>query len=187
VCVCVCVRACVCACVHLAIKASRAEECRVEDIGAVRARKDNDAGEGVKTVHLDQQLVKRVFALVVAAGPPPATRSADSIDLIDEDDARGLRTGLAKEVAHARCTYAHEHLNEVRARNGKEGHIRLPRHGLGEQCFARARGAAQERTLGDFCAEAFELIRVAQKLYELHHFNLGLMQPRDVLERGLAL
>ena len=42
---------------------------------------------GVEAVHLDQQLVERLLALLVAAADPSAALAADRVDLVDEDDA----------------------------------------------------------------------------------------------------
>ena len=55
----------------------------------------------VEAVHLDEQLVERLLALVVTAAEPGAAVTADGVDLVDEDDRgrRGLR--LLEEVADA--------------------------------------------------------------------------------------
>ena len=42
----------------------------------------------VEAVHLDQDLVERLLALVVAAAQAGAALAADGVDLVDEDDAR---------------------------------------------------------------------------------------------------
>ena len=70
-----------------AVEASRAQQGRVEDIGAVGGRHDDDVGVGVKPVHLDQHLVEGLLALVMAAAEPGAALAADGVDLVDEDDA----------------------------------------------------------------------------------------------------
>src|SRR2546421_7203966 len=50
----------------LTVEAPGPEEGRVEDIGPVSGRHHDDAGVGVKSVHLDQQLVERLLPLIVA-------------------------------------------------------------------------------------------------------------------------
>src|SRR5690606_12210003 len=51
---------------HAAVEAAGAQQGRVEDIGAVGGRHQDDAFVRVETVHLDEQLVERLLALVVA-------------------------------------------------------------------------------------------------------------------------
>ena len=69
----------------------------------------------LEAVHLDQELVQRLLALVVAAAEPRAAVPADGVDLVDEDDAGGVLLALLEEVAHAAGADADEHLDEVRA------------------------------------------------------------------------
>src|SRR5207237_943859 len=49
---------------HAAIETARAQQRGVEYVGTVGRRDDDDALVRVETVHLDQQLVRRLFALV---------------------------------------------------------------------------------------------------------------------------
>ena len=59
--------------------------------------------------HLDEQLVERVLALRVAATHlARASGLANSVNLIDIYDTRGVLTGLGKEIADARRTNACE-------------------------------------------------------------------------------
>src|SRR4028118_898270 len=76
-------------------------------------------------VHLDEQLVERLLALVVPAAQPRAAVPADGVDLVDEDDARRVRLPLLEEVAHAARADADEHLHEVGARHREERAPRL--------------------------------------------------------------
>ena len=55
----------------------------------------------VEAVHLDEQLVERLLALVVTTAEARAAVATDGVDLVDEHDRgrRGLR--LLEQVAHA--------------------------------------------------------------------------------------
>src|SRR5262249_59814682 len=117
-----------------------------------------DPAVGVEAVHLNEQLVERLLALVVAADRAAAARLAQRVQLVDEDDARGAALGLAEQVAHAAGPDADEHLDEVRARQAEERHVGLARDRLGQQRLARARRADQEHALGDAAAEALVLL-----------------------------
>eukprot|EP00958_Prasinococcus_capsulatus_P018238 scaffold2119_cov355-Prasinococcus_capsulatus_cf.AAC.10 len=54
---------------------------------------------------------------------------------------------LSEEVAHARGSDTHEHLHEIRARDGEEWAAGLARSGLGQERLARAWWAHQECSL----------------------------------------
>src|SRR5207248_11691040 len=67
-----------------AVEAAGPEERRVEDLGTVRGGDDDHAGRGVEAVHLGEDLVERLLALVVAAaeaGDSRRARAADGVEL----------------------------------------------------------------------------------------------------------
>ena len=101
---------------HLAVKATGAQQRRVEDVGPVGGRDDDDVGALLEAVHLDQDLVQRLFALVMAAAQAGAAMATDRVDFVDEDDGRRLGLGALKQVAHAAGAHAHEHLDRIRSR-----------------------------------------------------------------------
>ena len=72
----------------VAVEAARAQHRGVEHVGAVRRRDDDHALVRLEAVHLDEQLVQGLLALVVAAAETRAAVPADRVDLVDEDDAR---------------------------------------------------------------------------------------------------
>ena len=62
---------------HAPIEAARAQQRRVEHVGPVRRRDDDDAGRcAMKPSISDEQLVQRLLALVVAAAEAGAARRA---------------------------------------------------------------------------------------------------------------
>ncbi len=85
----------------LAIEAARAEQRRIEDVLAVRGGNHDDALVGFEAVHLDEQLVERLLALLVAERIAAAA-AADGVELVDEDDAGLWRRGVAEQPADAR-------------------------------------------------------------------------------------
>ena len=170
-----------------AVEAAGPEDGRVEDVGAVGRRHDDDPLVGLEAVHLDEQLVQRLLALVVAAAEPCAAVPADGVDLVDEDDARRVLLALLEEVAHAAGADADEHLDEVRAGDAEERHARLARDGAGEQRLAGAGRPDHEHALGDAPAEALELLGILQERDDLLDLVLGLVDAGDVRERHLVL
>ena len=139
---------------HLAVEAARAQQRRVEDVRAVRRGDDDDVRVRVEAVHLDEDLVQRLLALVVRAAEAGAALAADRVDLVDEDDAGRVALGLVEEVAHAAGADADEHLDELGAGDGEERHAGLAGDGAREQRLAGAGRADQQHAARDARAEA---------------------------------
>ena len=74
----------------------------IEHVGPVGRGDQDDAFIGLEAVHLDQQLIEGLLALVVAAAEAGAAMTADRVDLVDEDDAGRVLLALLEHVAHAR-------------------------------------------------------------------------------------
>ncbi len=96
----------------LTVEAARTQQCRIEHIGTVGRRDQDHALVGLEAVHLDQQLVQRLFALVIAATKAGTTMTAHRVDFVDEYDARRILLGLLEHVAHAARADADEHFDE---------------------------------------------------------------------------
>ena len=128
--------------IDLTVKAAGAEQRLIEDVGTVGGRHDDDAVVGLKTVHLDQQLVQGLLTFIVAAAQAGTALAADRVDLVDEDDAGHGLLGLVEQVAHAGSADADVHLHEIRTGDGVERHTGLtgtaPHHGEEQEA-----GAAQ--------------------------------------------
>ena len=166
----------------LAVEAARAQERGVEDVGAVGGGDDDDVRVRVEAVHLDQDLVQGLLALVVRAAEPGAALPADRVDLVDEDDARAVALGLLEQVAHAAGADADEHLDELGAGDGEERHARLAGDRPGEERLAGARRADQQHAARDAGAERVELLGVLQELDDLGQLLLRLFDAGHVGE-----
>ena len=156
----------------------------VEHVRAVRRRQHDHAAVGAEAVHLGEDLVERLLALVVAAeARAAAARAADGIELIDEDDRRlrGLRLG--EQVAHARGADAHDHLDELARAGREEGHAGLPRHRAGEQRLAGAGWAREQHAARDLAPERPVLVRVPEEVDDFDELLLCLLDAGDVVER----
>src|ERR1035441_2663343 len=58
---------------HVAVEAARSKQSRVENVGAVGGGDDDDVRRGLEAVHLHEQLVEGLLALVMTAAEPGAT------------------------------------------------------------------------------------------------------------------
>src|SRR6202008_2151983 len=134
----------------------------------------------LEAVHLDEQLVEGLLALVVTAAEAGAAVAPDGVDLVHEDDAGGFLLGLLEEIAHARGADADEHLDEVRAGDREERHAGLAGDGTREQRLTGARRPVQQHARRDARAERLELLGVLQELLDLVELLYGLVDAGDV-------
>src|SRR4051794_26475513 len=169
----------------LAVEASRAQQRGVEDVGAVGSGDEDDVVLHLEAVHLDEQLVERLLALVVAAAEAGAAVAADGVDLVHEDDAGAVLLGLLEQVTHARGADAHEHLDEVRAADREERHAGLARDRAREQRLTGARRPVQQHALRYSRAQRLELLGVLEELLDLVQLLDRLVDTGHVAEGDL--
>ena len=113
--------------------------------------------------------------------------TSDCVDFVDEDNARRILLTLLKQVAHAACADADEHLHEIRAGDREERNVSFAGYSSGEQSLASSRRANQQHALGNASAKFLELLRFAQELYDLFQLFFRFIHTRDVLERHFFL
>jgi len=141
----------------------RGAAARVEDVGPVGGRHNDDALVGFEAVHLHEQLVEGLLALVVTAAHAGAAMATDGVDLVDEDDAGLVLLGLIEEVADPAGADADEHLTKSEPEMLKNGHAGLPRDRSRKKSLTRAGRAEQQHALGDAGAQALEPLRFSRK------------------------
>ena len=124
---------------HLTVEATRAQQSRVQHVRTVGGGDHNDAVIHLEAVHLHQQLVEGLLALVVTTAHAGATVTTDRIDFVDEDDARRMLLGLFEHVAHAAGAHTYEHLDEIRTGDSEERHLGFTRDRLGQQGLTSTR------------------------------------------------
>ena len=168
-----------------AIETSRTQESRIEHLRAVGRRDHDHPDRGIEPVHLGEDLIERLLALVVAAAEAAdcaRSRTADRIQFVDEDDRGRRRLGLLKEVAHARGTHPDEHLHELGGRDREERHLRLAGQRPGQKRLAGARWPGQQHPARDPSSQPPVLVGVAEEVDDLGQFLLGLVDAGHVLE-----
>ena len=167
-----------------AVEAPGAQQRGVEHLGAVGRGQHDHTDVGLEAVHLGEDLVERLLALVVAAErPPPPRAPPDRVELVDEHDRRRRLLGLLEEVAHARGAHAHDGLDELGRGGREERHAGLAGDSAREQRLAGARAARQQHAARDAGAEALVALRVLQEVHDLDELLLGLVDARHVVER----
>ena len=170
----------------LAVEAPGPQQRRVEDVGPVGGGDEDDVVLHLEAVHLDEELVQGLLALVVAAAHAGAAVAADGVDLVHEDDAGGVLLGLLEEVADAAGADPDEHLDEVGAGDREERHAGLTGDRPREQRLAGAGRPVEQHALRDAGAERLEALGVLEELLDLVQLLNGLVDPGDVAEGDLG-
>ena len=166
----------------VAVEPAGPQQGRIEHVGPVRGGHDDDRLVLGEAVHLAEDLVERLLALVVSAADAGAAVAAHGVDLVDEEDGRGVFLGRVEQVADPPGAHADEHLDELGAVDRKEGHAGLAGHGAAQQRLARARRTHQQNALGHAGAEPLELGRIAEELDDLLQVVLDAFQAGHVGE-----
>ena len=141
----------------LPVEAARPQQRRVEHIRPVGRGDQDHALIRLEAVHLDEQLVQGLLALVIAAAEAGAAMPADRVDLVDEDDAGRVLLALLEHVAHAAGADADEHLDKIGARDREERHVRFAGDRAGEQGLAGAGRARPAARPSGSCRRAAEI------------------------------
>mmetsp|Transcript_6297 Transcript_6297/g.18868 ORF Transcript_6297/g.18868 Transcript_6297/m.18868 type:complete len:332 (+) Transcript_6297:939-1934(+) len=166
---------------HLAVQPPRAHQRRVKDVRAVSRRDDLDVHRAREAVELVEQLKHGALHLAVAVGVRVKTFRANRVDLVDENDRRGLLLGQRESVAHQLGAIADEHLHQLRAGELEEGCVRLRGHGARDKRLPRARRAITKDALRGFDPQAVEAVLVRHGQHDgLDQLLNLLIQPADV-------
>ena len=172
---------------HLAVEAARAQQRRVEHVGTVGRGDDDDAFVGLEAVHLDQQLVERLLALVIAVAEAGAAMAADRVDFVDEDDARRAIFLAWSNMSRTRLAPTPTNIStKSEPGDREERHASLAGDRARQQRLAGAGRADQQRALGDLAAKPRELARVLQIFDDLLKLLAGFIDAGDVGEGHAA-
>ena len=167
---------------NLAVETARAQQRRIQNIRAVCRSDEHDRVVGLEAVHLHEQLVQGLLALVVTAAQARTTLTADRVDLVDEDDGGAGLFRVLEQVAHARGAHADEHLDEVGARNAEERNAGLACNRARQQRLTGARRADEQAAARNLSAHGLVFGRVRQEVLNLLHLLDRFIDACDVRE-----
>jgi hypothetical protein len=139
-----------------------------------------------EAVHLDQHLVQRLLALVVAAAQAGATLAADGVDFVDEDDAGRVLLGLLEHVAHAAAPTPTNISTKSEPEIEKNGTLASPAMALASSVLPVPGGPTSSTPRGMRPPSFWNLDGIAQEVDQFLHFLLGLVATGDVGE-GVVL
>src|SRR5690606_4769038 len=171
----------------LTVKAARTQQCRVKHVGTVGRGDDDDTFIGFKAVHFDKKLVQRLFALVIAVAKTGTAVTADSVNLVNEDDAGRVLFRLFKHVADTAGADADKHFNKVGTGNREKRHFGFASNGAGKKGFTRTRRTDQQSAFGDLTAKLCKAAGIFQKFDDFFQFFARFVNTGHVLERDFSL
>ncbi len=95
------------------VETSRAKQCLIQNFRSVGRGKNNDAALAVKSVHLRQKLVQRLFPFFISAAVLGIPAPADGINFIDEHDTGRIFLSLPEQIPYTGCAQAYIKFNKV--------------------------------------------------------------------------
>ena len=98
---------------NTSIKTTRAQKCWVQNVRTISCSNKNNCVTLCKTIHFYQQLIKRLFALIMTTANSSSTLTANRIYFVDKNNGRSCMFCLLKEVANTRSAYANKHFNKI--------------------------------------------------------------------------
>ena len=173
--------------VNLPVEAAGTQQRIVENIRAVRRRHNDDAVVVPETVHLHEELVQRLLALVMTAAEAAASLPSDRIDLVDEDDRRRDLLCLFKQITDTSRADADIELNKIGAGDREKLNACLPGNGFCEERFTGARRADEQHALGDARTHFRILLGILEEMDDFSQFFLFLVAAGHIVKRGLFL
>ena len=122
----------------------------IQNIRTVCGRDHDDALVDAKAIHLNQQLIQRLFPFIMAAAHTGAALPSYRINFINKNDTGRILFGLIEQITHTGRADTHKHLHKVRTRNRKERHAGVACHSPRKQRLAGTRGSVQQHAFGNF-------------------------------------
>ena len=155
------------------VDATRAEQCRVENVDTVCRRDDLDVVGGGETVELVQQLEHRALHFSVAAVLGAVAFSANSIDFVDEDDRRSFVLRKLERIADDFSALADVRLDERRRRKLQKRCLCLRSARTCKKRLPRSGRSVQQDAFWRFNPNLLELLWMSHgKNNSFNHFLL---------------
>src|SRR5687768_2223877 len=108
--------------------------------------------------------------------------TADSVNLVDEDDAGRVLLTLFEKVTNTARTDADKHLDKIRTRDREERDVRLAGDRFRKQRLTGSRWAHHQNALRDLSAKFLKFLRVFKKFDYFLQLFLRLIDSGNVLE-----
>ena len=170
----------------LAIEPARPQQRGIEHIGPVGGGDNDNAFLCIEAVHLDEERIECLLALIIAAAKSMPAAPAHGINFVNEHQAGRVLAGLLEHIAHAAGADTDKHLNKVRPANAEERRVGFARDGFSQKCFAGARRADHQNAFWNATAQPLKLLGIFQELNQLGNFFNGFVDAGDIFKRSLV-
>ena len=148
----------------MAVETTWAKQGGIKNVWAVGCCHDNDALCCFEAIHFGKQLIERLLTLIMPTAKSCSTLSTDGVDFVDENNGASHFCSLLKQVTHATCTNAHEHLHEVRTSYRKKPNSCFAGNCSSKQRFSCSRRANEQDALRYARANFFKALWHAQEI-----------------------
>ena len=171
----------------VAVEPAGAQQGRIEHVGPVGRRQHDHALAGREAVHLGQDLVERLLALVVAAAQPaPRTRPTASISSMNR--MQGLFSLAVLNMSRTRLAPTPTNIwMNSEPEIEKNGTPASPATARASSVLPVPGGPFKQHALGNPPAQPLELLGVLEELDDLLELGLGVLQAGHFVERGALL
>jgi hypothetical protein len=78
------------------VESAGSQQCRVKDVWSISGCENNDRLLTFEAIHLDQNLIKSLLALVMTTAKAGTTLATDSIYFVNKNESRCVLLGLLK-------------------------------------------------------------------------------------------
>mmetsp|Transcript_16893 Transcript_16893/g.29072 ORF Transcript_16893/g.29072 Transcript_16893/m.29072 type:complete len:407 (+) Transcript_16893:208-1428(+) len=166
----------------LPVETSRTKECLIKNVNPVGGCNGDNSRVSIESIHLYQNLVNSLFPLIVSTSESSTTLTSDSIDLINEDNAGSVLLRLREDVTDTRRSNTNEHLNELRSRDGDEGHSSLTSNSLGKKGLTSTGRSIKDNSPWNSAAVLRVHLRLLQEINNLSQLQLGAIASSNILK-----
>ena len=115
-----------------------------------------------------------------------AAMTANSINLIDKDNAGSIFLALHNQITNPTGANANKHFDEVRSGDRKEWYASFTGDGSAQQSFTSTWSTDQQNTFRDTATEAREFFRIFQKGDDFFKFIFGFVNTGHVVKGDLG-
>ncbi len=118
-----------------AVETAWTQEGFIKNIRTVGRSDQDDPFIRIESIHFDEKLVQCLLSFIMAPADARPAMASDSVDLIDEDDARSMFFRLVEHIADTASADADKHFDEVRTGDEEEGTVSFAGNRFGDQVF----------------------------------------------------
>jgi hypothetical protein len=136
------------------------EQRGIQYIRPVGSGDENNSLVGLESIHLDQQLVQRLFPLVIAAAEAGSAVTPNRVNFVDKYDARRVLFALNEKVADSGSSDTDKHFYKIGTADAEERDSGFARDGTSQQGLASSRGSHEQTPFGNSAAKFREFFRI---------------------------